>query len=67
MSDKPRIPDALDMQRLHAMQLVAKMKEAADKQGVQFIGGFVSPSGEKFIMTNMEPDDANALLPEDLR
>jgi selenophosphate synthetase-related protein len=67
MSDKPRIPDALDMQRLHAMQLVAKMKEAADKQGVQFIGGFVTPDGEKFVMTNLDDNDAEMLLPENLR
>jgi hypothetical protein len=67
MSDSIRIPDSIDLQRLQAMQLVAKMKESADKHGVGFIGGFISPSGEKFVMTNMEPDDANALLPEDLR
>jgi hypothetical protein len=67
MSDSLRIPDSIDLQRLQAMQLVAKMKESADKQGIGFIGGFVAPSGEKFIMTNMEPDDANALLPEDLK
>jgi hypothetical protein len=67
MSDSLRIPDSIDLQRLQAMQLVAKMKESADKHGIGFIGGFVAPSGEKFIMTNMEPDDANALLPEDLK
>jgi len=49
------------------MQLVAKMKESADKLGIGFIGGCVSPYGERLIMTNMEPDDANALLPEDLK
>jgi hypothetical protein len=67
MSDSLRIPDSIDLQRLQAMQLVAKMKESADKHGIGFIGGFVAPSGEKFIMTNMEPNDANALLPEDLK
>jgi len=66
-SNLPRIPDSMDMQRLQAMQLVAKMKESADKYGVGFIGGFISPSGEKFIMTNMDEADSQALLPEDLK
>lgn len=64
---KPRIPDAIDKQRLQAMQLVAKMKESADKYGVGFVGGFINPDGEKFMMTNMNEDDTNALLPEDLK
>lgn len=64
---KPRIPDAIDKQRLQAMQLVAKIKESADKYGVGFVGGFISPDGEKFMMTNMNEDDTNALLPEDLK
>ena len=64
---KPRIPDAVDTQRLEAMQLVARMKESADKFGVGFVGGFISPSGEKFIMTNMDEVDTQALLPEDLK
>ena len=64
---KPRIPDAIDKQRLQAMQLVAKMKESADKYGVGFVGGFISPDGEKFMMTNMTEDDTNALLPDDLK
>ena len=64
---KPRIPDAIDKQRLQAMQIVAKMKESADKYGVGFVGGFISPDGEKFMMTNMNEDDTNALLPEDLK
>ena len=64
---KPRIPDAIDTQRLQAMQLVAKMKESADKYGVGFVGGFISPDGEKFMMTNMDEDDTNALLPDDLK
>jgi hypothetical protein len=42
------------------------MKASADKHGVGFVGGFVSPSGEKFIMTNMNETDTTALLPEDL-
>jgi hypothetical protein len=64
---KPRIPDAIDVQRLHAMQLVAKMKESADKHGVGFIGGFISPNGEKFVMTNMDNEDSQALLPDSLK
>lgn len=67
-SNTPRIPDSIDLQRLQAMQLVAKMKESADKHGIGFIGGFVSPSGEKFIMTNFEDEnDINQLMPEDLK
>jgi hypothetical protein len=66
-SNTPRIPDSIDIQRLQAMQLVAKMKESADKYGIGFIGGFVAPDGEKFVMTNMDDDDVNALMPEDLK
>jgi hypothetical protein len=64
---KPRIPDAVDTQRLEAMQLVARMKESADKFGVGFVGGFIAPNGEKFMMTNMDEADTQALLPEDLK
>jgi selenophosphate synthetase-related protein len=67
MSDQLRIPDSIDSQRLQAMQLVAKMKESADKHGVQFIGGFVTPDGEKFVMTNMDEDDQRMLMPEELK
>ena len=63
----PCIPDAIDLQRLSAMQFVAKMKESADKYGVGFVGGFIAPNGEKFVMTNMDDMDTNALLPEDLK
>jgi hypothetical protein len=66
-SHKPRIPDSVDAQRLEAMQLVARMKESADKFGIGFVGGFVAPNGEKFMMTNMDEDDTQALLPEDLK
>ena len=67
MSDSLRIPDSIDLQRLQAMQLVAKMKESADKQGIGFIGGFISPDGQKFIMTNLDDDDTQALLPDNLK
>jgi hypothetical protein len=62
-----RIPDSIDTQRLQAMQLVAKMKESADKYGVGFIGGFIAPNGERFIMTNLDDEDAQALLPDNLK
>jgi hypothetical protein len=62
-----RIPDSVDLERLQAMQLVAKMKESADRQGIGFIGGFVAPDGQKFIMTNMDDEDAQALLPDNLK
>jgi len=64
---KPRIPDAVDHQRLEAMQLVARMKESADKYGIGFVGGFISPDGQKFMMSNMDEVDTQALLPEDLK
>ena len=64
---KPRIPDAVDTQRLEAMQLVARMKESADKFGIGFVGGFIAPNGEKFMMSNMDEADTQALLPEDLK
>jgi hypothetical protein len=67
MSDSLRIPDSIDLQRLQAMQLVAKMKESADKHGIGFIGGFVAPDGQKFIMTNMDDEDTQALLPDNLK
>jgi selenophosphate synthetase-related protein len=57
----------VDRQRLEAMQLVAKMKESADKFGIGFVGGFISPDGQKFMMTNMDEADTQALLPEDLK
>jgi hypothetical protein len=43
------------------------MKESADKHGIGFIGGFVAPDGQKFIMTNMDDDDTQALLPDNLK
>ena len=66
-SNLPRIPDSIDIQRLQYMQLTAKMKEFADKYGAGFVGGFVAPDGQRFVMTNMDDDDAMALMPEDLK
>jgi hypothetical protein len=67
MDNKPRIPDSVDAQKLAYMQLTAKMKESADKYGIGFIGGFVSPDGEVFSMTNLDEEDAMRLLPDDLK
>ena len=67
MSDQLRIPDSIDAQRLAAMQLVAKMKESADRHGIGFVGGFIAPDGQKFVMTNMDDEETNMLLPEDLK
>ncbi len=67
MSDQLRIPDSIDANRLQAMQFVARMKEAADRCGAGFIGGFIAPDGQKFVMTNMNEEDAQMLLPENLK
>ena len=67
MSDIISIEDSLDPQKLSAMRIVAQMKEAADKQGVGFIGGFVAPDGKKFVMTNMEDEDMKILMPDELQ
>lgn len=45
------------MEQLKAMQLVARMKEAADRCGAGFVGGFVSPTGQRFMMSNVDSDD----------
>jgi hypothetical protein len=44
-SNKPTIPNSLDSQKLAFMQLTAKMRESADKYGMGFVGGFISPDG----------------------
>jgi hypothetical protein len=67
MSDHISIPDSVTSNKLQAMQFVAKMKEAADRNGVGFIGGFIADDGEKFIMTNMNEEDSQALLPDHLK
>ena len=66
MSQDIRIPDSIDKQRLAAMRLVAQMKESADRNGVGFIGGFIAPDGQKFVMTNLEDEDMKRMLPEEL-
>ena len=66
-SNKPTIPNSLDSQKLAFMQLTAKMRESADKYGMGFVGGFISPDGEIFVMSNMSDEDTNMLLPDELR
>lgn len=67
MSDKISIQDPIDSQKLAAMRIVAQMKEAADKQGVGFVGGFVAPDGKKFVMSNMDGEDMKMFLPDELQ
>jgi hypothetical protein len=50
-------PDKLSIEHLQAMRLVARMKEAADKAGAGFVGGFISPTGQRFMMSNVDNDD----------
>lgn len=63
----PKIPDSLHRQELEAMHYIAKLKESADKLAIGFIGGFIAPNGEKFVMTNMDEDDQELLMPEHLK
>jgi hypothetical protein len=53
-------PDALTMRQLAGMQLVARMKEAADKAGAGFVGGFIDENGNRFMMSNMSEEDIQA-------
>ena len=52
-----RNQDKYSLEQLRAMQLVAKMKESADRLGAGFVGGFISPTGERFMMSNVDADD----------
>lgn len=63
----PKIPSSIHQQELEAMHYIAKLKESADKLGIGFIGGFIAPDGEKFVMSNMDDDDQQLLLPEHLK
>ncbi len=71
-NDKPRIPDAMDLNRLKRMQTVAKMKEFANKNGMGFVGGYYDEkTGELFQMDNLPegidiPNLTDPLLPDDL-
>ena len=63
-----QIPDNLpESDKLAAMELVAKMRAAADRVGAGFVGGFIAPDGTKFIASNMDDEDTNLMLPENLR
>jgi hypothetical protein len=42
---------------LKAMQTVIRMKEAADKSGAGFVGGFLLPDGKQFIVSNVSESD----------
>ena len=67
-SNLPSIPNSIDTDQLQAMAFVAKMKEAADRVGAGFIGGFVTSDGKKFVMTNFsDQTDIDMLLPEGLK
>ena len=62
------IPDNIpEDDMLAAMAFVAKMKESADRIGAGFVGGFTAADGTKFVMTNVNEEDTNCLIPESLR
>ena len=63
----PKIPSSVDRQELEAMHYIVKLKESADKLGIGFIGGFIAPDGKKFVMSNMNDDDQQLLMPEHLK
>ena len=63
----PKIPSSIHQQELEAMHYIAKLKESADKLGIGFIGGFIGPNGDKFVMSNLNDDDQQLLLPEHLK
>lgn len=61
------VPSTVSSNNLAAMAYVARMREIADKLGCGFVGGFISPQGEKFVMTNMSEEDTNLRMPDCLR
>ena len=63
----PKIPDSIHRQEIEAMHYIAKFKEFADKVGFGFVGGFIGPNGDKFVMSNLDEDDQQLLLPEHLK
>lgn len=60
-------PISISKDILEALALVAKMKDAADKHGIGFVGGFISPDGQKYIMSNMDDDSTRDLCPGGLK
>ena len=71
-SNKPRIPDSVDMNRLKKMEMVAKLKAFADQKGMGFVGGYYDEkTGELFQMDNLPEgidlsDLTQPLIPDDL-
>ena len=63
----PKIPSSIHRQEIEAMHYIAKLKESADKLGIGFVGGFIGPNGDKFVMSNLNEDDQQLLLPEHLK
>ena len=56
-SDHLTADDDINPKHLNAMMLIARMKEVADRNGDGFIGGFITPSGKRFVVSNIEEDD----------
>lgn len=69
MSDITTPNNIPDSEKLAAMQMVAKMRAAADKAGIPFVGGFIAPDGSKFMMNNLgdDQDAINQMLPDSLK
>lgn len=69
MSDITTPSNIPDPDKLAAMEMVAKMRAAADKAGIPFVGGFIAPDGSKFMMNNLGDDDdaINQMLPDSLK
>ena len=61
-----KVPNALpDAQQLKRMQFVARMRAKSDELGIPFIGGFMDEeTGEVFMQTNMDYEEAANMLPE---
>jgi len=64
-----KTPDNVpDPELLKAMEFVAKMKASADKVGAQFIGGFITEDGQRFVQTNLDdPEEVERRLPPELK
>lgn len=69
MSDIAPPNNIPDPEKLAAMEMVAKMRAAADKAGIPFVGGFIAPDGSKFMMNNLGDDEdaINQMLPDSLK
>ena len=69
MSDITTPNNIPDPEKLAAMEMVAKMRAAADKAGIPFVGGFIAPDGSKFMMNNLGDDEdaINQMLPDSLK